>query len=166
MTVKKRFRKTRGWLPKELVLHANRQQLRWKSPRWIALTLVVVVALAFVAYSGVQTLLRWSNPKLDVTASYFEKTLNSTSVHVGDLLVVTYRVGWHGHIFPEFGRNVKVVDELPKDGFVLVNGTNIHEYLGSGGSDQFSYTVKVTGQKGVVELPEPKLFFGWHRDCA
>ncbi len=149
----------RGWLPKEPVLQSNKsQRLSLRKPRWIALTLVAVIALAFVAYSGVQTLLRWSNPQLDVTAGYFEKTLNSTNVHVGDLVQVTFRVGWQGHILPEFVRNVKVVDVLPENSFVLVNGTNIYEYKGNGGSDQFTYTVKVTGQTGFVELPKPKLF--------
>ena len=149
----------RGWLPKEPVLQANKQQqLRWKNPRWITLTLVAVIAIVFVAYSGVQTYIRWSNPQLDVTASYFEKTLNSTSVHVGDSVQVTFRVGWQGYVLPEFARNVKVVDALPENGFVLVDGTNIYEYSGSGGSDQFTYTVKVTGQVGVVELPKPTLF--------
>ena len=151
--------KIRGWLPKEPILQANKQrQIRWRSPRWITLTLVTMISVAFVAYTGVQTYVRWSNPELDVTANYFEKNLNSTSVHLGDFVQVTFRVGWHGHILPEFERNVKVVDELPQNGFVLVDGTNIHEYCGSGGSDQFSYTLKVTGQGGVVELPKPKLF--------
>ena len=130
---------------------------RWMKPQWIALTVVATVALAFVVYSGVQICLRYSDPRLDVTTSYFEKSVNATSVHVGDSIEGTVRAGWHGRVFPEFSRDVKVVDVLPRDA-VLVNGSNIFENSGSGGSDQFKYTIKVNGQTGILELPEPKLY--------
>ena len=152
--------RVRGWLPKEpIVAYANKQlKPRWRKPQWIALTLVAVVALAFFIYAGVQTYLRYSDPRLDVTASYFEKTLNCTTANVGDVVEVTVRVGWHGYVIPEFKRDVKVVDPFPEDRFTLVNGTNVFEYTGYGGSDQFTYKLKVVAELDDVELPEPKLY--------
>ncbi|MGD6811015.1 MAG: hypothetical protein ACQCN3_15080 [Candidatus Bathyarchaeia archaeon] len=154
----KTINQTRGWFPKDPIIKMSTHvKPRWKKPQLIALTVVATVALTFIAYSGVQTVLRWSDPHLDVTASYFEKSMNATSVHVGDSVEVTLRVGWHGRVLPEFMRDVKVVDALP-DNVVLVNGQNVFEYSGSGGSDQYVYTVKITGQTGVIELPKPELF--------
>jgi hypothetical protein len=122
----------------------------------IALTVVATVALTLLPIQGANRS-RWSDPHLDVTANYFVKSMNATSVHVGESVEVTFACGWHGRVLPEFMRDVKVVDALP-DNAVLVEGCNVFEYSGSGGSDQYVYTVKVTGQTGVIELPKPELF--------
>jgi len=150
----------RGWLPKEpIVVYANKPlKPRWRKPSWIALTLVALVALAFATYVGVQTYLRYSYPRLDVTASYFEKTLNCSSASVGDVVEVKTRVGWHSYVIPEFKRDVKMVDPFPESRFALVNGTNVYEYEGYGGSDQFTYELRVIAEEGVVELPKPRLY--------
>ena len=87
---------------------------RWRKPTWIAFTLVVLVALAFATYTGVQTYLRYSNPQADVTASYFEKSLNCSTASVGDVVEVKVLVGWHGYVIPEFKREVKIIDPSPK----------------------------------------------------
>ena len=78
----------RGWLPKEpIAAYANKPlKPRWRKPAWIALTLVAVMALAFVTYTGVQTYLRFINPQADVTASYYEKSLNCSPQALGTLL--------------------------------------------------------------------------------
>ncbi|XHH10393.1 MAG: hypothetical protein ACFCUE_07130 [Candidatus Bathyarchaeia archaeon] len=159
MKSKNIFKHKNGWFPKEpLNLHASRPfKPRWKKLQWVALTAVVVVVLGFAVFSGVQTFLRWSDPRLDVTANYFEKSINATSVHVGDSVEVTVRVGWHGRVLPEFAREVRVIDDLPK-GTVLVDGDNGFEYIGCGGSDQIVYTLKITESTGLTELPKPKLF--------
>lgn len=67
--------RVRGWLPKEPSRAFPQKNLkpRWRNPYWITLTLVVVVALAGVVYLGVNTYLRYSNPLMDITASYYEK---------------------------------------------------------------------------------------------
>jgi hypothetical protein len=99
MNRKRNFKhRIRGWLPKETnVAYVNKSlKPRWRKPQWIALTLVTVIALAFAAYAGVQTYLRYSNPRLDVTASYYEKSLNCTTAIVGDVVEVIVLVGWHG----------------------------------------------------------------------
>lgn len=161
MNLKRYFQNgIRGWLPKEPIKMqaSNAFKPRWRKPQWIALTLVAVVALAFVTYTGVQTFLRYSDPRLDVTANYFEKTLNCTTARVGDVVEVTVRWGWHGRVFPEFKRQVRVVDLFPEDQFALADGSNIFEYTGYGGSDQFTYTLKVVAEPDGLELPEPKLY--------
>jgi hypothetical protein len=161
MTLKKNLQQIiRGWLPKEhIVAYANKPlKPRWRKPYRIALTLVALVALAFATYVGVQTYLRYSDPQLDVTTSYFEKTLNCSSASVGDVVEVKTRVGWHGYVIPEFKRDVKIVDQFPESRFALVNGTNVYEYKGYGGSDQFTYELRVIAEEGVVELPKPRLY--------
>jgi hypothetical protein len=42
--------------------------------------------------------------------------------------------------------------------FALVNGSNVYEYKGYGGSDQFAYDLKVIAEGNGVELPEPRLY--------
>jgi hypothetical protein len=160
ITKKSLENRIRGWLPKEpIVIYANKQlKPRWRKPIWIAFILVSVVALAFVTYAGVQTYLRYSNPRLDVTASYFEKTLNCSAASVGDVVEVKVRVGWHGYVIPEFKRDVKIIDPFPKGNFVLVNGTNVFEYKGYGGSDQFTYSLRIIAEGNTVELPKPRLY--------
>ena len=151
----------RGWLPKEsIVAYANKSlKPRWRKPSWIAFTLVVLVALAFGTYTGVQTYLRYSNPSLDVTASYYEKSLNCSTANVGDVIEVKVLVGWHGYILPEFKRQVKIIDPFPESNFKLVGGNNAYEYSGHGGGYQFKYLLQVIGQEAVsVELPKPRLY--------
>jgi hypothetical protein len=54
---------------------------------------------------------------------------------------------------------VKIVDVIPQEGFVLVDGTKSYEYTGGGGSDQYTYALKIIGQADeTVELPKPKLY--------
>ena len=88
----------RGWLPKEQTVAYVSKPLksRWKKPTWIALTLVTVLALAFVTYVSVQTFIRYSYPQADVTVSYFEKSSNCSKASVGDVVEVKVLVGWHG----------------------------------------------------------------------
>jgi hypothetical protein len=162
MNVKKSLEnRIRGWLPKEpITAYANKPlKPRWRKPTWIALTLVAVIALAFATYTGVQTYLRYSNPQADVTASYYEKSLNCTTASVGDIIEVKVLVGWHGYVIPEFKREVKIIDPYPESNFELVGGSNTYQYSGYGGGDQFKYLLKVIGDGAVsVELPNPRLY--------
>lgn len=151
----------RGWLPKEpTVAYANKPlKPRWKKPTWIALTLVTVIALAFVTYTSVQTFIHYSNPQADVTASYFEKSLNCSKANVGDVVKVKVMIGWHGYIFPEFKRQVQIIDPFPESNFQLIGGNNTYQYNGYGGGNQFTYLLKVVGDNSVsVELPKPRLY--------
>jgi len=151
----------RGWLPKEpITVYASKAaKPRWRKPYWIAFTLVAIVGLAFATYTGVQTYLRYSNPQLDVTASYYEKTLNCSTASIGDVVEVNVLVGWHGYVIPEFKREVKIVDPYPESNFELVGGNNTYQYSGYGGGDQFKYLLKVIGEDfGSVELPKPRLY--------
>jgi hypothetical protein len=151
----------RGWLPKEpFAAYANKPlKPRWKKPAWIALTLVAMVALSFLAYRGIQIYINYSNPQADVTASYFDKSLNCTTANVGDIVEVKTRVYWHGHVFPEFQRQVNIIDSFPQNNFELVSGNNTLQYNGSGGGDQFTYLLKVIGNDiPSIELPKPRLY--------
>jgi hypothetical protein len=162
MNLKKYIEKSiRGWLPKEpITAYASKaSKPRWRKPYWIAFTLVVIVGLAFATYTGVQTYLRYSNPQLDVTASYYEKALNSSIANVGDVVEVKVLAGWHGYVIPEFKREVKITDPFPESNFKLVGGSNIYESSGYGGSYQFKYLLKVIGEESVsIELPKPRLY--------
>ena len=132
---------------------------RWRKPSWIAVTLITIFALAFVVYAGAQTYIRYSNPRADVTASYFEKVTNCSSAKVGDVVEVKVVVGWHGHLFPEFKRLVQIIDPFPESNFQLVGGNNTYKYSGYGGANQFTYQLKVINDSPVpLELPEPKLY--------
>ena len=162
MTVRERLeRNIRGWLPKEPSVACANKPLkpRWRKPTWITLTLVVLVALAFATDVGVQTYIRYSNPQADVTANYFEKSLNCSTVSVGDVVEVKVLVGWHGYVIPEFKREVKIIDSYPESNFELVGGSNTWEYSGYGGGDQFKYLLEVIGKEsGPIELPKPRLY--------
>jgi hypothetical protein len=150
-----------GWLPKEpsLAYASKAPKPRWRKPVWVAFTLVAAVAIAFAAYTGVQTYIRYSNPQADVTASYFEKSLNCTTASVGDVVEVNVLVYWHGYVIPEFKREVKIVDPYLEGNFELVGGSNTYQYSGYGGGDQFKYLLKVIGDGAVsVELPNPRLY--------
>jgi hypothetical protein len=150
----------RGWFPKESsVAYAKLSKPRWKRPYWIAFAILVLVTVAFVAYVGMQTYLRYSNPQLDLTSSYFEKTLNCSIASSGDVIEVNVQVYWHGYIIPEFKRDVKIVDYFPENNFQLINGSNIYESNGYGGSYQLKYLLKVIGNESAsVELPKPSLY--------
>ena len=39
-----------------------------------------------------------------------------------------------------------------------MDGSNVYEYTGYGGSDQFSYALRVVAEPDGLELPEPKLY--------
>lgn len=162
MNLKERLeRRVRGWLPKEPSRAMANKTLkpRWRNPYWITLALVVAVALAGVVYFGVNTYLRYSNPLMDITASYSEKTVSSTTVNLGDVVEVKVLVGWHGYVIPEFERNVKIVDSFPENYLVIEGGTNIYETSGYGGSYQYKYSLKVIVGEGVsAELPKPRLY--------
>ena len=111
------------------------------------------------AFVGAQTYWRYSNPQVDLTASYFEKTINCTTANIGDLVEVAATVYWHGYVVPvEFKREVKIADPISEGYFSVANGTNICESTGYGGTYILKYTLKVTGGAGAsVELPKPKL---------
>ncbi len=161
MKIKKSLdRRVRGWLPKEpkLAYAPKPSKPRWRKPRWIAFTLISIIALSSIAFVGIRTYMRYSDPRLDVSASYFEKALNCSTASVGDVIEVAVRVGWHGYIFPEFKRQVTFIDPYPESNFQLVGGNNTHSYVGGGGSDQFTYQLKVISDVAAVDLPEPKLY--------
>ena len=114
--------------------------------------------LAGVVYLGVNTYLRYSNPLMDITASYYEKTVNSTAVGVGDVVEVRVLVGWHGYVIPEFKRNMKIVDPFPESFFALASGSNVYESSGYGGSYRLKYLLRVVGGEGIsTEFPKPRL---------
>lgn len=150
----------RGWLPKESsIAYVHKpSKPRWK-PYWKTLSIVVaVIVIAGIAFVGVQTYMRYSNPQTDITASYYEKTVNSTTVEVGDVVEVEVLVSWHGYVIPEFKRDVKIVDPIPESNFALASESNVYESTGYGGSYLIKYSLKVVGGEGVfTELPEPKL---------
>jgi len=151
----------RGWLPKEnsLAYMHKASEPRWRRPFWITLTVVVAVALAGTVFIGVSTYLRYSNPPVDITACYYEKTVNSTTLEVGDVVEVNVFVYWHGYVIPEFKRNVKIVDSFPESYFTLTSESNVYESKGYGGSYQFEYLLRVVEGEGVsVELPKPRLY--------
>ncbi len=149
----------RGWLPQTppVAYTSDTGKPRWRKPQWIALAAVALIALSFAGYVGVQTYIRYSNPQADVTASYYEKTVNCSAVDVGDVVEVSVRWGWHGYIFPEFQRQVTVVDPYPT-GFELVGGNNTYSYVGGGGSDVFTYQLRATSTAAALEFPQPKLY--------
>ncbi len=150
----------RGWFPQEpeLAYAVKAAKPRWRRPAWIAVTLVGVIALAFVAYTGVQTAIRYSNPQADVTAAYFEKSVNCTSANVGDIVKVDFLVGWHGYILPEFERQVQVIDAYPQDNYALADGNNTYQTAGYGTSDQHTYCLRVISRNlSQIDLPSPKL---------
>jgi hypothetical protein len=93
---------------------------------------------------------------MDVPHAEFLKTMNVTRVRIGDMIKVEVFIGWHGHVLPEFKRNVKVIDPFPEDYFILVDGSNICEYRGRGPGPGFSYSLKVVEGLGEsVVLPKP-----------
>jgi hypothetical protein len=77
-------------------------KLRWTKTQWIALSVVAMVALVFIVYSGMQTVLRWSNPQLDMTANYFEKSVNAAAVYVGALWRLRFVLAGRAGLFPSF----------------------------------------------------------------
>jgi|WetSurMetagenome_2_1015567.scaffolds.fasta_scaffold195793_2 hypothetical protein len=151
----------RGWLPKESnIAYAKKAaKLRWRKPFWIAFTLIGIIAIAGVAFLGVRAYIRYSDPQADVTAAYYEKSLNCSPANIGDVIEVKVLVGWHGYIFPEFKRQVVIIDPFPESNFQLLSGNNTHQYSGYGGGDQFTYLLKVVGNyTQSIELPKPRLY--------
>ena len=152
---------TRGWLPKEPILaHAAQQSKRhWKPYLKTFSIAAAIILLASITFVGVRAYMRYSNPQLDVTASYYEKNSNSTAANIGDVVEVQLRVYWHGYVLPEFKREVKIVDPFPESRFSLANGTNsLTQSEGYGGSYQLNYTLRVVGDGGLAELPKPRLY--------
>ena len=135
---------------------------RWRKPYWIAFTLVSVVVLAGIVFVGVRTYMHYSNPAIDVAPSpYYEKTTNSTTVGIGDIVEVNVWVYWHGYVLPEFKRTVKIIDPFPESHFSLAseNQTNVYQSQGYGGSYQLKYLLRVVGGEGAsAEFPEPSLY--------
>jgi hypothetical protein len=151
----------RGWLPKESSISYVHKPSKpnWK-PYWKVISIVaVLIVLSSVAFVGVRTYLRYSDPKADVTASYFEKTVNCSTASIGDIVEVNVLVYWHGYVIPEFKRDVKIVDPFPENNFILASESNVYESSGYGGSYQFKYLLKVIGEEAVsTELPKPRLY--------
>jgi hypothetical protein len=162
MDITKNFeRRVRGWLPKEpkLAYAPKPSNPRWRKPRWIAFTLISIIALSSMAFLGIRTYMRYSDPRLDVTASYFGKSLNCSAASVDDVVEVKVSVYWHGYVIPEFKRQVEIIDPYPESNFQLVGGNNTYTYSGYGGGDQFTYLLEVTGaDAGSIELPKPRLY--------
>ena len=151
----------RGWLPKEsrIAYAHNPVKPRWKSYLRTLLIVVVLIVLSGVGFVCVRTYVRFSNPATDVSASYFEKTVNDTTVEVGDVVEVRVRVYWHGYLIPEFKRDVRIVDPFPESNFILIDESNVYESSGYGGSHQFSYLLKVVKEEAIsIELPKPRLY--------
>jgi hypothetical protein len=149
-----------GWFPQTPNIgYVNKEMRpRWRKPARIAFTAFAIVGLCFATYVGVQTYIRYINPRADVTANYFEKTLNATTTNVGDTLEVNVRVYWHGYISPEFKRDVNITDTYNESTFELIGGNNTCQYVGYGGDNHFRYLLKVTGTSGSIELPNPRLY--------
>lgn len=151
----------RGWLPKEssrAYVHKPSKP-RWKPYLKVISIVAVLILLSSVAFVGVRTYLRYRDPKADVTASYFEKTVNSTTINIGDTVEVKVTVQWHGYVLPEFKRDVKIVDPFSETYFVLANETNMYESSGYGGSYQLKYTLQAIAGEGLsIELSKPKLY--------
>jgi hypothetical protein len=165
MNVKKSVKNLiRGWLPKEASLaYANKApKPRWRNPFWITFIVVVVVALSAVAFVGVSILARYVNPAIDVAPSlYYEKTTNSTTASIGDVVEVNVWVHWHGYVLPEFKRTVKIIDTFPENYFSLAseNETNTCQSQGYGGTYHLTYLLRVVGGEGSsAEFPEPRLY--------
>ena len=132
-----------------------------RSPRIvlvIASILLTAIAGLAAAY-GIGVWMRKANPLIDVPSAEFQKTVNMTTVRMGDAFRVEIFIGGHGHVLPEFTRHVRVVDPYPEDCFTLVNGSNTYEYHGGGPGPWFTYTLKVVGGKGkTVQLPTPRFY--------
>ena len=155
-------KRIRGWLPKESIMSYMHKpsKPKWKT-YWKTLSIVVVViVLAGLTFVGVQTYVRYSNPAMDVAPSpYYEKTTNGTAVGIGDIVEVNVWVHWHGYVFPEFKRNVKIVGPFPESSFALIGETNIYESKGYGGSYHLKYLLKVIGEEAIsIDLPKPRLY--------
>jgi hypothetical protein len=117
------------------------------------------MAAAYLIYGGVQVAIYYTNPQADVYACYFDKSLNATTAHAGDTIEVETRVSWHGHIAPEFKRQVNITDAFPTGSFELVSGNSTLQYTGYGGSESVHYALRVTNStQGQIELPTPKLY--------
>jgi hypothetical protein len=150
----------RGWLPKQPIAACQTKPLktRWRNPAWIVFALIVIVALSFFVYKGIQTLIFYTNPQADITASYYERSLNCSTANIGDIVEVQTGVYWHGHVFPEFKRQVNITDSFPEGSFQLVSGNNTRQYNGYGGGNQIVYLLKVIGNTtSPIELPKPIL---------
>jgi len=124
----------------------------------LASALVTVVAGLAVAY-GIEVWMRKTDPLMDVPSAEFQKTVNATTVRVGDAFKVSVFIGWHGHVLPEFTRLVRAVDFYQEDYFILVSGSNVYEYRGGGPGPSFTYTLRVAGGQGeTVQLPPPMFY--------
>ncbi|MCW4009983.1 MAG: hypothetical protein NWF05_05120 [Candidatus Bathyarchaeota archaeon] len=151
----------RGWLPKESSVICAHEPPKPRSKPYLKafVTIAAISVLVVATFFGAQTYLRYSNPQADITAAYFEKTTNSTSANVGDTIEVKVTVGWHGYVLPEFKREVQIIDPLDENAFLLLNGTNIYQTAGYGGTSQLKYLLKaIGGQEAVVNLPTPELY--------
>lgn len=165
MNLKKRLETfIRGWLPKEsnMAYIHKPSKPRLKVFLKTLSIIMAVIALVGVTLFGVSTYLHYINPAMDVAPSpYYEKTTNSTTVSVGDIVEVNVWVHWHGYVVPEFKRNVKIIDPFPESYFSLAseNETNVYESQGYGGTNQLKYLLRVVGGEGAsIELPEPRLY--------
>lgn len=150
-----------GWLPKEpsMTYAVKTLKYRWRKSFRVAFATVALIAVVSVVYFSVQTYLRYSNPQMDITASYYEKTLNCSTANVGDIVEVRVLVGWHGYIVPEFKRAVKIFDPFPDNNFELIGGNNTCYTNGYGGSYQLQYLLKVAkADHAYIELPKPLLY--------
>jgi hypothetical protein len=161
VTPKKTLNKIRGWFPHEpnIIYAQKTAKPRWRKPRWIAFTLIGIITIASVAFLGVRTYIRYSDPQADVTTAFYEKSLNCSAASVGDIIEVKVLVGWHGYILPEFKRHVAMIDPFPESNFQLADGNNTYQYSGFGGGNQFTYLLKVIGNDTQsIEFPKPRLY--------
>jgi len=164
MKIKEHLNCIRGWLPKEsnMAYMHKPSKPSWKT-YWKTLSIVmVVIVLVGIAFVGVRTYMHYSNPAMDVAPSpYYEKTTNSTTVAIEDIIEVNVWVHWHGYVLPEFKRNVKIVDPFPERYFSLAreNETNVYQSQGYGGSYPLKYLLRVdSGEGSSAEFPAPRLY--------
>lgn len=75
------------------------------------------------------------------------------------MIEVQVWVYWHGHVLPEFMRQVKIVDTYAENNYQLIGGNNTLQYSGYGGNKQFEYLLKVVDNNTEsVELAKPRLY--------
>jgi len=65
----------------------------------VASIFLTVIAGLAVAY-GIEVWMRKTNPLIDVPSAEFQKTVNATTVRMGDVFRVDIFIGWHGHVLP------------------------------------------------------------------
>jgi len=94
---------------------------------------------------------------MDITASYYEKTVNGATAGIGDVVEVKVFVYWHGYVIPEFKRDVKIIDPFPE--LLRPCKRTQHSRIQRLSRKLLTQIFAVIGGEGVlIELPKPRLF--------